>query len=65
MHITWDSVAKAIYIHTNETASVPHLRTESITDSINIDWDRASNVSGIEILNIDSLPFIEDITNRK
>ncbi len=65
MRITWDSVAKAIYIYTDETRGVPHETTQEITDLINIDWDVAGHVQGIEVIGLDSPPVIEDITGKE
>ncbi len=63
MKITWDSEVRAIYLYVDESTSAPHDHTQEITDLINIDWDKAGNVSGVEILGLDSIPIIRDITH--
>jgi uncharacterized protein YuzE len=49
-HFDVDLEADAVYIYLNDISDFDVARTESITDSINADYDTDGNVIGIEFL---------------
>ncbi len=58
MKITWDAKAKAVYIQVTEE-HVSH--TGDGGGDCLLDFDGSDDVVGIEILNVDSKPEIEEL----
>jgi uncharacterized protein YuzE len=63
MRITYDSQAKAVYIELPCDPQSEHGETIQVHgyDHINLDYNRAHELMGIEILNVDTEPVIERI----
>lgn len=62
MRITYDAEAHAVYIYIKE--GLRHLRTleaDRANGNVNIDYSIGGEVTGIEVLHVDSLPEIEKI----
>ena len=62
MKITWDKNARAVYIYLDEANPAAVERTVRLSRNIFADYD-CGGLQGIEVLNINELPLIEDITN--
>ena len=60
MKITYDSEAKAMYIQLKGEPN--HLKTLELSDSVNVDYDKDLEIFGIEILNVEKMPKIKNIT---
>jgi len=60
MKITYDSKAKALYIQLKNKPN--HIKTLELSDSVNIDLDKDLDVYGVEILNVEKMPKIKNIT---
>jgi uncharacterized protein YuzE len=64
MRITYDYEAQAAYIYVNEGMTIISTETMDSRGDINVDRSMSGVVVGIEILGVNKIPTIEDITKR-
>ena len=62
MKITYDSNARAVYIDIYEDNPSAIEKTTRLARNVFGDYD-CMGLRGIEVLNVDKIPMIEDITN--
>ena len=60
MKITWDKKAKAVYIYLTKEVCSKKLTTKRVSENIYVDYCEGQPV-GIEILNVEEVPIIEQI----
>lgn len=60
MKITWDSKAKAVYIYLDDGEAKVSSSTR-VSDFVNIDFAYVDKPIGIEILNVDKKPVIQEL----
>ena len=62
MKMTYDAKAQAVYIYLTDIKPyfgiVNH--TQEITDNLLIDWMKDGSILGIEVLNVATIPLVED-----
>ena len=67
MEITYDNKARALYIplpHELGDESEKQVKVHGGYEAIYLDYNKAHELIGIEILNVDEMPAIKDITYK-